>query len=123
MDTRKIDLHVHSTHSDGARTVKEIAAIAKRDGIVAIALTDHDTFGGVAEAELEFKRQGIEFVPGVELSTGYKGFRIDILGLFIDTESAEFTKLIGVLTERREKRAGTMVRGSRASGSTSNSLT
>jgi len=111
MDTRKIDLHVHSTHSDGARSVKEIAVVAKKDGIAAIALTDHDTVGGVAEAEREFKGQGIELIPGVELSTGYKGFRIDILGLFIDPESAEFAKLIGVLTGRRERRAETMAKG------------
>ena len=72
MDTRKIDLHVHSTESDGTFTPEELAVEAKNQGLSAFALTDHDTVDGVKRARKAAEKAGIELIPGVELSTEYK---------------------------------------------------
>lgn len=97
-----IDLHTHSNASDGSCPPGEIVARAAAAKLTAVALTDHDTVGGVeeflkaAEAVPE-----LEAVPGVELSTVFGGRELHIVGLFIDPESAE---LLSFLEEMREKR-------------------
>ncbi len=65
----KIDLHSHSTHSDGKESVEQIFQYAAEAGITALALTDHDTTAGWDEARVEAAKQGITFVPGIELTT------------------------------------------------------
>jgi hypothetical protein len=65
----KIDLHSHSTHSDGKESVEQIFQYAAEAGVTALALTDHDTTAGWAEASIEAARHGITFVPGIELTT------------------------------------------------------
>ena len=86
MDTRKIDLHVHSTESDGTFTPEELAVEAKNQGLSAFALTDHDTVDGVKRARKAAEKLGIELIPGVELSTEYKKKEVHIVGLFLDEE-------------------------------------
>lgn len=78
-----IDLHVHSTHSDGTLTPTEIVAEAKRLGLSAVALTDHNTVSGVPDFMAEAARLGVTAVAGVELSTVYDGLEVHLLGLFI----------------------------------------
>lgn len=93
-----IDLHTHSTRSDGTLTPAELIRYAAQKGLAAIALTDHDTIDGVEEAvqaarELRSKDPDAlvpEVIPGVELSTEYKGKDIHIVGLFIDWQNREF---------------------------------
>ena len=63
-----IDLHVHSTASDGTLTPAQVAAEAKRAGLAAIALTDHDTVNGIEEALCAGEKNGVRVIPGVELS-------------------------------------------------------
>ena len=82
-----IDLHIHSTHSDGTLTPAEIVAKAKSLGLTAVALTDHNTVSGVPAFLEEAHRHGVTAVAGTELSTVYKGREIHILGLFIPTEA------------------------------------
>ena len=65
------DLHVHSTASDGTFTPSELVAEAKRIGLKAFALTDHDTVAGVKEATAAADEAGIELIPGIEISTKY----------------------------------------------------
>jgi predicted metal-dependent phosphoesterase TrpH len=65
----KIDLHSHSTHSDGKESVAEIFDHAAKSGITALALTDHDSTAGWDEARVEAKKRGITFVPGIEITT------------------------------------------------------
>ena len=65
----KIDLHSHSTHSDGKESVAQIFEYAAKAGISALALTDHDTTAGWDEARIEAKKHGITFVPGIEVTT------------------------------------------------------
>ena len=82
-----IDLHLHSTHSDGTLTPAELVFEAKRLGLSAVALTDHNTVSGLPEFLQEAGRRGITAVAGTELSTVYHGHELHLLGLFIPTET------------------------------------
>ena len=89
---RAIDLHTHSTYSDGTFSVKELIDRAHEKGLAAIALTDHDTVDGVDEA-IEYaasKYPDLEVIPGVELSTEGEGREVHIVGLYIDNHDDEF---------------------------------
>ena len=65
------DLHVHSTASDGTFTPSKLVAEAKKVGLKAFALTDHDTVAGIDEAAGAADKAGIELIPGIEISTKY----------------------------------------------------
>ena len=78
-----IDLHTHSIYSDGSMTPTELVRHAKAEGISAIALSDHDSLSGVAEAVAEGERIGIEVIPAIELSAE-SDTETHILGYFID---------------------------------------
>ena len=89
------DLHVHSTASDGTFTPSELVAEAKRIGLKAFALTDHDTVAGVKEATAAADEAGIELIPGIEISTKYnstyiKDKEVHIVGLYIDYTNEHF---------------------------------
>lgn len=92
MEQRLIDLHVHSTESDGTLTPEEVVRAAGAAGLSAIALTDHDTASGVAKATETAASLGIELIAGIELSTEYPlsgsagGKEVHIVGLFIDPD-------------------------------------
>jgi len=81
----RCDLHTHSIYSDGSFSPKEIVAEAKRLGLT-VALTDHNTVSGLAEFLEEAKRQGVTAVPGIEISTDYRGKELHLLGLFVETQ-------------------------------------
>lgn len=87
---RAVDLHVHSTKSDGSLTPTELVDLALCKELKAFALTDHDTTDGIDEALLYAKDKDIEVIPGVELSTEYKGRDIHMVGLYIDHKSTAF---------------------------------
>lgn len=78
----KIDLHNHSTYSDGLYDVDGLLKYAKENNIKIMALTDHDTIDGVSEAMLKSKAYGIKVIPGIELTTEYKNEPVHIIGLF-----------------------------------------
>ena len=92
MDHRIIDLHVHSTESDGTLTPEDLVAEAKEAGLAAFALTDHDTCQGVGKAMPCAASAGIELIPGIELSTDYHGKEVHIVGLYIDIENEQLLK-------------------------------
>ncbi len=79
---KKIDLHLHSNASDGTFSPSELIRIVATAGIRAAALTDHDTTAGLSEAEHTAIQMGIEFVPGVEISTATGDHEIHILGYY-----------------------------------------
>lgn len=87
-----VDLHVHSNESDGTVTPEELVAEAKKTGLSAFALTDHDTTEGLDRAIECGNAEGIEVVPGIELSTAYFGKDIHVLGYYMDYHSASFQK-------------------------------
>lgn len=104
-----IDLHVHSTCSDGTYTPKELVTYAKKKNLKAFALTDHDTVVGVKEAMLAARDAEIELIPGIELSTSYKGMDIHILGLGIDMDSLHFQEQLLYFQEERKSRNDKMI--------------
>ncbi|MGE5093674.1 MAG: PHP domain-containing protein [Betaproteobacteria bacterium] len=81
------DLHNHSTASDGMLTPTQLIELAARTGVDAIALTDHDTVDGVAEAAEAARRLGVAFVPGVEISVSWGATTLHIVGLQVDPAS------------------------------------
>ena len=89
---KAIDLHVHSTKSDGSYTPTELVNYALEKGLSAFALTDHDTTDGITEALAAAKGKNIEVIPGIEFSSEYEGRDIHIVGLYIDYESDYFKR-------------------------------
>ena len=81
---KRIDLHIHTTASDGTDTPAQAVAKAKELGLEAIAITDHDSVSGVAEALEAGKMLGVEVIPGIEISADYRGNKAHIVGLFVD---------------------------------------
>jgi len=79
-----IDLHMHSTASDGTLTPTELVEEARKSGLKVMALTDHDTLDGIEEAKNKAKELGIEFINGIEFSTEYNEREVHILGYFLD---------------------------------------
>jgi predicted metal-dependent phosphoesterase TrpH len=106
--TAFVDLHAHSTASDGSRAPADVIREAKRIGLAAIALTDHDTVAGIREAISVGEDLGVRVVPGVELSAVEGDVETHILGLHLsDTRELE-AKLVA-LREMRRTRAERMV--------------
>src|SRR5438270_5073398 len=83
--TGRADLHLHTTHSDGEYSPKELVDLAHRSGLAAIAVTDHDTLSAVPEAQAAAVGTGLEVIPGVEITSDFHGREIHLLGLFVDT--------------------------------------
>lgn len=101
-----VDLHAHSTASDGAHAPADVVRRAAAAGLTAIALTDHDTLAGVAEGQHAAAELGIRFVPGVELSAVEGDVETHILGLHIadvDDLEAELTGLRDMRRRRAER--------------------
>jgi predicted metal-dependent phosphoesterase TrpH len=96
-----IDLHIHSTASDGSYAPAEVVRQAKEGGLTAIALTDHDTVDGLAEALAAGDREGLEVIPGVEISAQFPGGTMHILGLFVDYRNGLLDKRLAVLKQAR----------------------
>lgn len=82
-----VDLHVHTAHSDGRLTPRQVVEAAAARALSAIAVTDHDVLDGLAEAASAGRELGVEVVPGIELTAGWAGRTIHLLGYFIDPES------------------------------------
>ena len=109
MDHRIVDLHVHSTESDGTLTPEDLVAEAKKVGLAAFALTDHDTCQGVCKAMPCAASAGIELIPGIELSTDYHGKEVHIVGLYIDMENEQLLKKTAEYRKCRSERNALMV--------------
>lgn len=100
---KRIDLHVHTTASDGTATGREVVELAARSGLAAIAVTDHDTVSGYAEAEAAGAELGVEVVPGIEISTKYGG-AVHILGYYIDPNSDRLRPVLDWVVHDRDER-------------------
>ncbi len=99
-----IDLHTHSTASDGTFSPAELVRYAKEKGLSALALTDHDTVDGILEAQAEALKAGIEFVPGIELTVQWPTGEFHLLGLGLRHKSAELARAIDFLKGERNRR-------------------
>jgi 3',5'-nucleoside bisphosphate phosphatase len=98
------DLHTHTTASDGRLTPQESVRLALSAGLAGLAITDHDTIAGVAEAVEAGKQSGIEVIPGVEISTSDAGGEVHVLGLWVDPSDETFVRRLKAQYEARYKR-------------------
>ncbi|MCI7737306.1 MAG: PHP domain-containing protein [Clostridiales bacterium] len=104
----KVDLHLHSTASDGTLAPGALVRRAAEEGFTMLALTDHDNVDGIGEAQAAAQEAGIRLVPGVELSCGAQK-EIHILGYGIDTQNGPLLAFSRHRREEREARARKMV--------------
>ena len=99
-----IDLHTHSTASDGTFSPAELAAEAHKAGLSLFALTDHDTVAGVAEAQQAGEALGIRVLPGIEISVEWQPGELHLLGLGIDIENKTLCGLMQYAQKKRLER-------------------
>lgn len=105
-----IDLHVHSSASDGSLTPEEVTELAKSAGLRYFALTDHDTVDGVERAITHAGQfSDLDVIPGIELSCYYQNREIHIVGLFVDYKNESFLNELWKLKQAREERNEKMV--------------
>ncbi len=100
----KIDLHTHSRASDGSLTPAELVRLAKSLNISTLSLTDHDTIDGVAEAVTAGEREGLDVIPGIELSVNHEIGSLHLLGYGIDINCLPFLQTVNHLKNSRTTR-------------------
>lgn len=105
----RYDLHTHSLLSDGTTTPSEIAELAASIGLAGFALTDHDTAGGWDEARAAARNAGIDFLPGMEITTKHGWRSTHILAYGFDPSSPELVAALGRVRESRQTRAKEMI--------------
>lgn len=99
-----IDLHIHSTFSDGMLRPAELVDLAKSQGLAAIAITDHDTADGTLEAMKRGLEKGVEVISGIEISSWYNDTSMHILGYNFNMEDRQFNSRLQLLQDGRETR-------------------
>lgn len=104
-----VDLHVHSNASDGSLAPRDVVRRAFERGLHAIALTDHDTLEGLAEARREGERRGLRVVAGCEFSVAVDWGEMHLLGYFLPAESEDLKRFLDDQRAKRLERARTMV--------------
>ncbi|NGQ95427.1 PHP domain-containing protein [Brevibacillus sp. SYP-B805] len=109
MEQKRADLHTHTLASDGTCPPAENVRLALEAGLAAVAITDHDTVGGIAEAVEAGERLGIEVVPGVEISSAAKGQDIHVLGYFVPYGDEAFQAEMAKLRDTRHERNQMMI--------------
>jgi predicted metal-dependent phosphoesterase TrpH len=107
--TNYIDLHTHSTASDGIYSPTELLTRAKGIGLRVLALTDHDTTGGLEEAAQAAGKLDIDLIPGIEINTDVAGGEVHVLGYFVEYQRPAFQAILQVLRDARERRGQRMV--------------
>ena len=104
-----VDLHTHSTASDGLYSPTDLLQQAYIVGLNVLALTDHDTTNGLDEAAVAARRLDIDFIPGIEINTDVNKDEIHMLGYYLDYQRPEFQAVLQVLRDARERRGQKMV--------------
>lgn len=111
-----VDLHTHSTASDGALTPAALVELAGARGVRVLGLTDHDTTAGLAAARTAAGRLGLRLIPGVELSTHVEAGEVHILGYFVDPAHPDLVAALARFQEARGDRARRIVERLGAAG-------
>ncbi len=111
-----VDLHLHSTASDGVFTPSEVVRLSLERELAVIALTDHDTLSGVAEAQRAARATGLEVVPGVEVNAEGEWGDVHFLGYFVDPDRGPLCAMLRDIREARVARARAMVERLREMG-------
>ena len=105
----KADLHVHTTASDGRLNPTEMVALAARQGISVLAITDHDTLDGYLLAKPEAEKIGMMLIPAVEITTNFEGRECHLLAYDVDAEDKGFQAFLAVQRTIRKSRATAIV--------------
>lgn len=100
---RLADLHTHTTASDGEFTPSQVVALARQAGLAAVAVTDHDTLAAVGPARTAAESL-LELIAGVEITAGFAGREVHLLGYFVRTDHAELNAALAQLCGRRRER-------------------
>ena len=114
--TGMIDLHTHSTASDGLYSPTQLVELAVSRGLTALALTDHDTVHGIAEAETAARSGPITFIPGIELHIEWHPGEFHLLGLGLTGISQKLTEIISHLEQGRKSRNQEVIQRMKADG-------
>ena len=104
-----VDLHLHTNYSDGLLTPTQVVTHARKEGLNAVGIVDHDTIDGITEAVESGSRIGVEIVPGVELSAQYEGKDIHILGYYFDPHNPRIMEYLERFRKERYRRAAKMI--------------
>ncbi|MDA1348027.1 MAG: PHP domain-containing protein [Chloroflexi bacterium] len=106
----EVDLHLHTTFSDGTLTPSELVRLCASNGVKIISVSDHDSTEGLREAEEAIHQfSDMELIPGVELSTDVPNAEVHLLGYFVDVEDANFQRVLARFREGRVERGRSMV--------------
>ncbi len=100
----RLDLHLHTTHSDGSVAPAEVVRLAHRAGVTALAITDHDITTAIPEATAAARELGIELIPGVEISSQIGDTELHILGYFLDWRDGALNERLASLRASRHRR-------------------
>jgi predicted metal-dependent phosphoesterase TrpH len=112
----RIDLHLHTTHSDGSLPPAAVLALAHKAGVTALAITDHDITTGIPEALQAGASLGIEVIPGVEISSRFGESELHILGYFLDWQDPALHARLAGLRASRHSRNPQIIERLRAMG-------
>lgn len=112
----RIDLHTHTTASDGQDTPAELVNFAVQQGVSVLGVTDHDTVDAITELQSHTDTAGITLVPGVELSTTVDFAEVHVLGYFVDINDPDFTGALDALSKNRLDRIIRIIEKVRALG-------
>src|SRR5262244_2644706 len=104
-----IDLHSHTTASDGEHSPEDLLTRARAAGVTTLAVTDHDTVSGLVRAQAAADAQGVRLVPGIEVSTEAEGREVHVLGHFVDRTEPGLASFSDRLRIERAERMGRMV--------------
>lgn len=100
----RIDLHAHTTASDGSLAPEELVRLAKQQGVATLAVTDHDTVAGLQRAIAEGAQAGVEVIPGIEISCLYGKTELHVLGYFINPDDPHLAPALITYQASREER-------------------
>lgn len=109
LESSWVDLHMHSTYSDGEHSVEELLAMGQKKGLRAMSITDHDTLDGYLEAKDLADKYSIELVSGVEISVFIEDSELHILGYLFDARNLNLNLKLSELQEKRKIRAQNIV--------------
>lgn len=96
-----IDLHLHTTASDGRCPPRDLASVARRAGLTVVAVTDHDTVAGLAEAAAGAEAEGIRLIPGIEITAVQEGADVHVLGYHVDAGAPRLAAFLA--SQRRDR--------------------
>jgi hypothetical protein len=112
----RLDLHLHTTHSDGSFTPTEVINLAWKAGVTALAITDHDITTGILEAAEAGQEHGIDVIPGIEISSTLGSSELHILGYFLDYQDIRLNEQLTLLRESRHRRNPKIIERLQAAG-------